>query len=61
MAFNGPTIKKGARIGGNSTNLLGIIVGEGAIVGSGAVATKNVPPEVTVIGNPARILKSRDA
>jgi acetyltransferase-like isoleucine patch superfamily enzyme len=56
-----PTIKKGAKIGGNATLLPGIVVGEGAIVGSAAVVTKDVPPGVTVVGNPARILKSKNA
>jgi acetyltransferase-like isoleucine patch superfamily enzyme len=52
----GATIKKGARIGANSTILPGIVVGEGAVVGSGAVVTRDVPPGVTVVGNPARPL-----
>lgn len=55
-----PTIKRGARIGGNATLLPGVVVGEGAIVGSAAVVTRDVPPGVTVVGNPARVLKSRD-
>lgn len=54
----GPTIKKGARIGANAILLPGVIIGEGAVVGSGAVVTKDVPPGVTVVGNPARVLKS---
>ncbi|MHB8104695.1 MAG: DapH/DapD/GlmU-related protein, partial [Dehalococcoidales bacterium] len=55
----GPTVKEGARIGANATILPGVVIGEKAIVGSGAVVTKDVPPGVTVIGNPARILKGR--
>lgn len=55
----GPIIKKGARIGANATLLPGIVIGEGAVVGSGAVVTKDVPPHVTVAGNPARILKRK--
>jgi acetyltransferase-like isoleucine patch superfamily enzyme len=53
----GPTIKKRARIGANATILPGITIGEDAVVGSGAVVTKDVPPGVTVVGNPARVLK----
>jgi acetyltransferase-like isoleucine patch superfamily enzyme len=56
----GPTIKKGARIGANSIILPGVVVGEEAIVGSGSVVTKNIPPYTTVAGNPARILKRKD-
>jgi len=53
----GPTIKKGARIGANATLLPGVVIGEGATVGSGAVVTRDVPSKATVVGNPARILK----
>lgn len=53
----GPIIKKGARIGANSTLLPGVTIGEGAVVGSASVVTKDVPAGVTVAGNPARILK----
>jgi acetyltransferase-like isoleucine patch superfamily enzyme len=51
----GPTIKKGARIGANSTILPGVVIGEGAVEGSGSVVTKEVAP-VNIVGNPARIL-----
>jgi len=51
------TIKKGASIGANATILPGIIIGEGAMVGAGAVVTKDVAPFTTVVGNPAKILK----
>ena len=47
-------VKKGASIGANSTILPGITIGEGAMVGAGSVVTKDVPPGVTVVGNPAR-------
>jgi len=46
-------VKKGACIGANATILPGITIGENAIVGAGAVVTKDVPDEVIVIGNPA--------
>jgi UDP-2-acetamido-3-amino-2,3-dideoxy-glucuronate N-acetyltransferase len=51
-------IKKGASIGSSSTILCGIVVGENAIVGAGAVVTKDVPPNATVAGVPARIIKN---
>jgi len=47
-------VKKGASIGANATILPGITIGEGSIVGAGAVVIKDVPPGVTVVGNPAR-------
>jgi acetyltransferase-like isoleucine patch superfamily enzyme len=50
-------IKRGASIGSGATLLGGITVGENAIVGAGSVVTKDVPPNVTVAGNPARILE----
>ena len=49
-------VKKGASIGANATILPGLTIGEGAMVGAGSVVTKNVPPGVTVVGNPARII-----
>lgn len=38
-----------------------LVIGRGAVVGMGAVVTKSVPPGVTVVGNPARVLEKRDA
>ena len=49
-------VKKGASIGANATILPGLIIGEGAMVGAGAVVTKDVPPGSTVVGNPSRIV-----
>ncbi|PIV87671.1 MAG: dTDP-6-deoxy-3,4-keto-hexulose isomerase [Hydrogenophilales bacterium CG17_big_fil_post_rev_8_21_14_2_50_63_12] len=49
-------IEDGASIGGGATILPGLRIGAGAMVGAGAVVTKDVPPGVTVVGNPARIL-----
>ena len=46
-------IKKGASIGSNATILPGITVNEGAIIGAGAVVTKDVPENAVVYGNPA--------
>jgi UDP-2-acetamido-3-amino-2,3-dideoxy-glucuronate N-acetyltransferase len=51
-------VKRGASIGSGATLLGGITIGDNAIVGAGAVVTKDVPPGAIVAGNPARILKS---
>lgn len=50
----------GARcfIGANSIVLPGVSIGDGVVVGAGSVVTKDVPPNVIVAGNPARILRS---
>lgn len=50
-------IKKGASIGSGATLLCGITVGERAIIGAGAVVTKDVPPGMIVVGNPAKVLR----
>ena len=50
-------VKKGASIGSGSTLLCGITIGEGAQIGAGSVVTKNVAPNTTVAGNPAKVLK----
>ncbi|MGA7292052.1 MAG: acyltransferase [Terriglobales bacterium] len=50
-------IKKGASIGSGATILANLCVGENAIVGAGAVVTKDVPPNTIVAGNPAKIFR----
>ncbi|MGA2966727.1 MAG: acyltransferase [Terriglobales bacterium] len=50
-------VKKGASIGSGATILANLCVGENAIVGAGAVVTKDVPANTVVAGNPARILR----
>jgi acetyltransferase-like isoleucine patch superfamily enzyme len=50
-------IKKGASIGSGATILSNTNIGENAIVGAGSVVTKDVPPNVIVAGNPARVLR----
>ncbi|MGB3946820.1 MAG: acyltransferase [Bacteroidia bacterium] len=52
-------VKKGASIGSNATILCGVTIGENALVGAGAVVTKDVPANVVVAGNPAKILKTK--
>jgi acetyltransferase-like isoleucine patch superfamily enzyme len=51
------TVKRGASIGSNATLLCGITIGERAVIGAGAVVTKDVPAGAVVAGNPARILR----
>lgn len=53
--FQGPILRKGARIGVNATILPGIEIGEDALVAAGAVVTRDVPPRTIVVGVPARI------
>jgi acetyltransferase-like isoleucine patch superfamily enzyme len=52
--LEGVRICRFARIGANATLLPGVVVGRGALVGAGAVVTRDVPPDVVVVGNPAR-------
>jgi len=55
-----PTIvRKAATIGSGSTILCGVEIGEGAMVGAGSVVTRNVPPNMIVAGNPARVLRKK--
>ena len=56
-AMKGPTIRRGARVGGGAILCPGIEIGEEAFVGAGAVVTKDVPPRVVVVGNPAHVLR----
>lgn len=53
-------VKNGASIGSGATILSNVTIGERSIVGAGSVVTKDVPPDVIVVGNPARILRSLD-
>lgn len=49
-------VKRGASIGSGATILCGVTIGERAIVGAGAVVTKDVAPGTAVAGNPARLI-----
>lgn len=56
-SISGDTIlEEQCLIGANATVIQGVKVGKGAIIGAGAVVTKDVPPGVTVIGNPGRFM-----
>ena len=49
-------VKKSASIGANATIVCGVTIGEYALIGSGAVVTKDVPPYSLVIGNPGKVI-----
>ena len=53
----GPTIRRGARIGGGAILLPGVELGEDAFVGAGAVVTKDVEARMLVVGSPARVMR----
>ena len=53
-------IMEGASIGSSATILCGITIGERAVIGAGAVVTKDVPEKAVVAGNPARVIKYID-
>jgi acetyltransferase-like isoleucine patch superfamily enzyme len=50
-------VKAGATIGANATILPGLTIGEKAMIGAGAVVTKDVPPGAVMIGNPSKIVR----
>ncbi|HZT16237.1 MAG TPA: acyltransferase [Gaiellaceae bacterium] len=53
----GPTIRRGARVGGGAILCPAVEIGEEAFVGAGAVVTKDVAPRTVVVGSPARVLR----
>jgi acetyltransferase-like isoleucine patch superfamily enzyme len=53
--MKGPTIRRGARVGGGVILCPGVEIGEEAFIGAGAVVTKDVPPRKIAYGNPARV------
>jgi acetyltransferase-like isoleucine patch superfamily enzyme len=53
----GPTIRRGARVGGGAILCPGVEIGAEAYVGAGAVVVRDVPPRALVVGNPARVLR----
>jgi acetyltransferase-like isoleucine patch superfamily enzyme len=50
-------VEQGASIGSSATILCGVRIGKKAVIGAGAVVTKDVPPNAVVVGNPARVIK----
>jgi len=55
LLFAGATVNRNASIGANATVLPGIVIGDYAMVGAGAVVTRDVPAHAVVYGNPAVI------
>lgn len=51
-------VRRGASIGSGASILCGVTIGEHAVVGAGAVVTKDVPAATVVAGNPARVLRA---
>jgi acetyltransferase-like isoleucine patch superfamily enzyme len=51
-------IEEGVSIGSNATIICGITIGAHAMIGAGAVVTKDIPPYGIAIGNPARVIKT---
>jgi acetyltransferase-like isoleucine patch superfamily enzyme len=58
--MRGPTIRKGAQIGGNVTLLPYVEVGERSLIGAGSVVSRDIPPASVAYGNPARVVCSID-
>jgi UDP-2-acetamido-3-amino-2,3-dideoxy-glucuronate N-acetyltransferase len=52
--YRATRVCRGASIGANATVVCGITIGEYAMIGAGAVVTKEVKPYALVVGNPAR-------
>jgi acetyltransferase-like isoleucine patch superfamily enzyme len=56
--MEGTVVRRGASVGSGSVILCGIEIGARAMVGAGAVVTRDVPPDAVVTGNPARVRRS---
>lgn len=55
--FKKTLVCKGASLGANCTVVCGVTIGEYAVVGAGAVVTKDIEPYTLVVGNPARFMR----
>ena len=53
--FRTTLVKKGATIGANATVVCGYTIGQYALIGAGAVVTKDVPGYALVVGNPGKV------
>jgi len=54
--FLNTVVRCGASVGANATILPGLSIGKHAMIGAGAVVTRDVPPNAIVVGNPAKIV-----
>jgi len=52
--FRPTLVKKGATIGANATVICGVTIGEYALIGAGAVVTKDIPDYALIVGNPGK-------
>jgi UDP-2-acetamido-3-amino-2,3-dideoxy-glucuronate N-acetyltransferase len=59
-SFPKTVVARGASIGANATILVGVHIGESAMIGAGSVVVKDVPKHAVVAGNPAKILRFLD-
>jgi len=55
--LKGAHLCRDAKIGANATLLPGVTIGKNSLVGAGSVVTKDVPEDVIVAGNPARVMR----
>jgi acetyltransferase-like isoleucine patch superfamily enzyme len=56
--MRGPTVRQGAQVGVNVTLLPFVTIGRRSLIGAGSVVTRDIPDEVVVAGNPARVIRS---
>ena len=59
--INGAKLRLGCAIGGGSTICPGVEIGQEAIIGAGAVVTKNIPSRIIAVGNPAKKFRDVDS
>ena len=57
--MSGVVVSDGAIVGGGALIRAGVVIGSNAVVAMGSVVTKDVPPDMGVMGNPARVRYSR--
>ena len=55
------TIGDNVWLGGGAIVLPGVTIGENTVVGAGSVVTRDLPPDVVAVGNPARVVRTLDA